>query len=180
MALTFAMPETTLQAEIEARAAAASRMSEEEFRAFYERTSRPVWAYLMRLTGDRHLADDLLQDAYYRFYRAGAVYEGESHRRNSLFRIATNLARDVARRKRRGTDVEIPESLESAPAHSDERTDLQRALAKLNPLHREIVWLAYAQGSSHAEIAEITGVSSKSIKSLLFRARKRLAEILRG
>ena len=59
------------------------RMDEDAFRAFYERTARPVWAYLMRLTGDPHTADDLLQEAYYRFYRAAATHESESHRRNS-------------------------------------------------------------------------------------------------
>ena len=180
MALTIVMPESTTLPIDDRRTAAASRMTEDEFRAFYDRTSRPVWAYLLRLTGDGHLADDLLQETYYRFYRAGAVYEGESHRRNSLFRIATNLARDLARRKKRGTEVEIPETLEAKHAAHDDRTDLQRALAKLKPLHREILWLAYAQGSSHQEIAEITGVSSKSIKSLLFRARRKVAELLRG
>jgi len=180
MAFTIVMPESTTLPLDETKPAAASRMTEDEFRGFYERTSRPVWAYLMRLTGEPHLADDLLQEAYYRFYRADAVYEGESHRRNSLFHIATNLARDTARRQKRGTEVEIPETLESARATHDERTDLQRALAKLKPLQREILWLAYAQGSSHQEIAGITGVSSKSIKSMLFRARRKLAELLHG
>ena len=78
----------------------AELMSEETFRDFYDRTARPVWAYLARITGDPNLADDLLQEAYYRFVRAGATYEDESHRRNSLFRIATNLARDAGRRGR--------------------------------------------------------------------------------
>ena len=180
MALTIVMPDTTLPLDLESKAAAASRMSEEEFRAFYDRTARPVWAYLVRLTGDPNLADDLLQEAYYRFYRAGSVYENESHRRNSLFRIATNLARDSGRRKRRGIDVEVPDELRAIDAKPDERTDLARALQKLKPMQREILWLAYGQGSSHAEIAEIIGVSSKSIKSLLFRARRKLAELLRG
>lgn len=180
MAFTTVMPETTLPLDLEAKAAAASRMSEDEFRAFYDRTARPVWAYLVRITNDPHLADDLLQDAYYRFYRAGAVYENETHRRNSLFRIATNLARDSGRRKRRGIDVEIPEELQAIESRPDERTDLSRALQKLKPMQREILWLAYGQGSSHAEIAEITGMSSKSIKSLLFRARRKLAELLHG
>ena len=180
MAFTIVMPETTTLPVDQTESAAVSRMSEEEFRAFYERTSRPVWAYLMRLTGDAHLSDDLLQDTYYRFYRANAVYEGESHRRNSLFRIATNLARDTARRKKRGTEVEIPEDLQSLQATHDERTDLQRAIGKLKPLQREILWLAYGQGASHEEIAQIVGVSSKSIKSLLFRARRKLSEFLRG
>jgi RNA polymerase sigma-70 factor (ECF subfamily) len=181
MAISALMPETTLPIECESQAGSrAARMDEESFRAFYERTARQVWAYLVRLTGDAHLADDLLQEAFFRFYRAGTHYESESHRRNSIFRIATNLARDHGRRRRRGTDVPLPEDLETAGHSIDTRTDLSRALARLKPLQREILWLAYAQGSSHVEIAEIVGVSSKSIKALLFRARKKLAELLRG
>ena len=75
-------------------------MTEDAFRAFYDRTSRSVWGYLLRLTGDSSMADDLLQEAYYRFLRAGGSFESEAHRRNSLFKIATNLARDAHRRKR--------------------------------------------------------------------------------
>src|SRR5258708_1858081 len=66
-------------------------MDEEAFRAFYDRTARGVWAYLVRVTGDRQMADDLLQEAFYRFLRAGAahdrdMHDSESHRRNSLYR----------------------------------------------------------------------------------------------
>jgi RNA polymerase sigma-70 factor (ECF subfamily) len=176
------MPETTLpDVECQSRSGVATaRMDEETFRAFYDRTARQVWAYLVRLTGDAQLADDLLQESFFRFYRAGTHYESESHRRNSLFRIATNLARDHGRRRRRGVDVPLPDDLETIPDASDARTDLVRALERLKPLQREILWLAYAQGSSHVEIAEIVGVSSKSIKSLLFRARRKLAELLRA
>jgi len=180
MAITALMLETTLPAERSKAKAAPARMDEESFRAFYERTARQVWAYLVRLTGDSHAADDLLQEAFFRFYRAGTHYESESHRRNSLFRIATNLARDHGRRQRRGIDVPLPEDMQSRDARHDQRTDLARALSRLKPLQREILWLAYAQGSSHIEIAEIVGLSSKSIKSLLFRARRKLAELLRA
>jgi len=181
MDITALMPETTLPVECQTQTSAATaRMDEETFRAFYERTARPVWAYLVRITGDSQLADDLLQETYYRFYRAGAAYESESHRRNSLFRIATNLARDSGRKKRRGIDVPLPEDMQSIDMRDEHRMDLSRALERLKPQQREILWLAYAQGSSHAEIAEIVGVSSKSIKSLLFRARRKLAEFLRA
>jgi len=181
MDLTALMPETTLPVELESQTrATTARMDEESFRAFYDRTARPVWAYLTRITGDAQLAEELLQEAFYRFYRAGAAYESESHRRNSLFQIATNLARDSGRRRRRGIDVPLPEDLAGHdPAdRAASRMDLGRAIARLRPLQREILWLAYAQGSSHEEIARITGVSRKSIKSLLFRARRKLAEFL--
>lgn len=186
MAFTLVMRETTLS-DFERRSAGESealvRMDEETFRAFYERTARQVWAYLARITGDRQLADDLLQEAYYRFYRAGAVHESESHRRNSLFRIATNLARDSGRRRRRGHEVPLHDQLEAdgdTAGRAERRTDLARALARLKPLQREMLWLAYAQGSSHDEIAAVVGVSIGSVKSLLFRARRRLAELLLG
>ena len=74
-------------------------MTEEAFRAFYEQTSRPVWAYLARITGDGRLADDLLQEAYYRLLRTRSDFESDDHRRNYLFRIATNLVRDHRRRR---------------------------------------------------------------------------------
>ena len=162
-------------------------MDEEAFRAFYERTSRPVWAYLSRITGDRQLADDLLQEAYYRFYRAGAAHVDEAHRRNSLFRIATNLAHDHRRMLQHRVDRNAAElddesfvSAGNAAARADERTDLGRAMARLQPRQREALWLAYAQGSSHDEIADVIGVSRSNVKSLLHRARRKLAELLRG
>jgi RNA polymerase sigma-70 factor (ECF subfamily) len=166
----------------------ALQMDEDTFRAFYDRTARQVWAYLARITGDRSLADDLLQETYYRFLRAERDFASESHRRNYLFRIATNLAHDRHRRGRGITNVPVPD--ENAPgaladgrdlaAETEQRADLARAMARLKPREREMLWLAYAQGSSHEEIAESLGLRKSSIKILLFRARRRLAAALGG
>jgi RNA polymerase sigma-70 factor (ECF subfamily) len=163
-------------------------MNDEEFRLFYERTSRPLWAYLSRITGDAHNADDVLQEAYYRFYRAGARYENEAHRRNSLFQIATNVVRDAARRRKRYEEVPLEDDAtsESLPASNTpvidrataSKIDLARAMQKLEPAQREMLWLAYAQGASHGEIAEILGLRAISVRTLLLRARRKLASIL--
>lgn len=184
-------------------------MDEAEFCAFYERTSRPLLAYLSRLTRDPHLADDLLQETYYRFYRAGSTYEGEAHRRNALFHIATNLARDAARRAGRWREVALADDVEPAGAarrggarveaggeraqgaarlatapqaenRAVLRTDLERALGKLTPLHRAMLWLAYAQGASHEEIAAVLDVRPGGIGTTLLRARRKLAAVLGG
>ena len=163
-------------------------MDEDAFRAFYDRTARSVWSYLARITGDRALADDLLQESYYRFLRAERRFDSEAHRRNYLFRIATNLAHDRRRRGRHAVSVPVPAENEPGAltdrsdlaADTERRTDLARAMASLKPREREMLWLAYAQGSSHEEIAEALGVRKGSIKILLFRARRRLAAALGG
>src|SRR5690242_10226093 len=64
------------------------------FAAFYERSARPLWAYLARVSGDPALADDLLQESYIRFLAADTPQDGEVAARRYLFRIATNLLRD--------------------------------------------------------------------------------------
>ena len=165
------------------------QMDEDAFRLFYERTARPVWAYLSRMCGDARLADDLLQEAYYRFLRANVSHESDAHRRNYLFRIATNLVRDQRRRPRlaesrpaegeQDVDHADPQSADVANG-AVRRLDLARSMARLKPRERDLLWLAYAQGSSHKEIAETLGLKTASIKLLLFRARRRLAALLRG
>jgi RNA polymerase sigma-70 factor (ECF subfamily) len=162
-------------------------MEEEAFRAFYDRTARRVWAYLVRITGDRQLADDLLQEAFYRFYKLGARHEDERHRRNSIFLIATNLARDASRHRRFAPMVSLTDEDDRERFVVDERegervegrTDLARAMAHLDPKQRELLWLAYAQGASHHEIAETLGLKSQSVRTLLFRARQKLAGLLK-
>src|SRR5580765_752584 len=110
-------------------------MTEDAFRAFYDRTARPVWGYLARLTGDRAMADDLLQETFYRFLRAAGTHESEAHRRNTLFKIATNLARDAHRRRRvlPFFAPELPDvaSPEDAAGAFERTTDVTRALEAL-------------------------------------------------
>jgi len=171
-----------------AEAEASFQMDEEAFRLFYDRTARPVWAYLTRMTGDPRLADDLLQEAYYRFLRARVSHDSDAHRRNYLFRIATNLVRDLRRRPRADDTAleDVSGAADAADPHAADvaaaaarRVDLSRAMTRLKPRERDLLWLAYAQGSSHHEIAETLGLKTSSIKMLLFRARRRLATLLR-
>jgi RNA polymerase sigma-70 factor (ECF subfamily) len=161
-------------------AAAESRMDRDAFAGFYERSARPLWAYLARVSGDPALADDLVQESFVRMLGAATPMDGEVHAKRYLFRIATNLLRDHWRRPKASSIEDLPEGAfasESAGG-TDAQMMLEPRLAKLAPRERQLLWLAHAEGYSHKEIAEIMGLRSPSIRLMLFRARRRMAHLL--
>ncbi len=106
--------------------------------------------------------------------------DGEVAARRYLFRIATNLLRDHWRRPQSPSIDELPEELFAAApvaAQGDSEAMLGRALAQMRPRDRQILWLAHAEGYTHHEIAQITGLASASIRLLLFRARRKIARL---
>ncbi len=158
-------------------------MDSEAFAGFYQRTARSLWAYLARVSGDAALADDLMQESYVRFLTAAYPADGEVAARRYLFRIGTNLLRDHWRRQRTTSIDEIPEERFASHSHAgstEAQAMLGPAFKLLRPRDRQLLWLAYAEGYSHREIAEVTGLASASIRLLLFRARHKAARLLRS
>ncbi len=155
-------------------------MDEARFRLLYQQTARPLRAYLRRSCGDATLADDLLQEAYYRLLRSGFDRDDELECRKYLFRIATNLVRDHFRGRRPQTD-ELPELPVAGGQHDavQLRSDVGSVFTEMTPRDRQLLWLAYVEGASHREIAEALGLREASMRSMLFRARQRMAELLR-
>ena len=162
-------------------------MDEDAFRALYDRTARALWAYLSRITGSPDLADDLLQETYYRFLRArvrlrersapaelALPHCHESRPRRSSARASRRFVRcriEIRRARRRGH--------RSSPS-AERAGRISAARWRLRPRERAMLWLAYAQGSRTRDIAGTLGVKAGSVRLLLFRARRKLAELLRG
>lgn len=160
-----------------------SAQDEAAFQLIYESTARPLWAYLLRVSGRRDVADDLLQETYCRFLRrknrAGESKMNEAETRSYLFRIATNLLRDRWRSGETAQEI----GMEQEPAVEDDpagRIDVKRMMRALKPRARQLLWLAYVEGMSHSEIAEVTGLGAMSIRLLLFRARRSAAAFLQS
>ena len=155
-------------------------MDEREFQIFYAQTCRPLLAYLRRTTRDAALADDLLQETYYRFLKVNPSPADVGARRGYLFRIAANLVHDHFRRLGRLREVQTEaDQAEAKQRDVGLQADLDDALATLDPKDQTRLWLAYVHGSSHREIAAATGVKEASVRPLLLRARRRLAALLR-
>jgi RNA polymerase sigma-70 factor (ECF subfamily) len=151
---------------------------EASFGAFYERTARPLWSYVYRVTGHAADADDIVQDAFCRLLRAD-VRDRDEDRRRYVYRIASNLVIDRWRRSGREPAMEDERALQAiaAAAPADE-PEVARTFAALAPRDRALLWLAYVEEESHAEIAASLGVGTRSVKVLLFRARRRLRSLL--
>lgn len=184
MSWEFAIPSTWAGGAQNAAGTADPAMENEAFAGFYARSARPLWAYLARVSADPALADDLMQESYVRFLCAeGApslATDGEAAARLYLFRIGTNLLRDYWRKPRTASIEEIPEEFFAARGRSDAQILLEPALRQMKPRERQMLWLAHAEGYSHREIAQVMGLSTTSIRLLLFRARRKIAALLRA
>lgn len=157
-------------------------MDEARFETFYRRTAASLWSYLFRLTGDESTADDLLQKTFYRYLRANPALASEDHQRRWVFRTATNLALDHFRETKRDRHrVELGDVNVTAPSAEPRdvlRHDMMKVFGELKPKERALLWLAHVEEADHEDIGDALGVKAKSVKVLLFRARKRLGELL--
>lgn len=155
-------------------------MDESTFERVYQHTAKALWAYLRRVLGSAADADDVLQETYCRFLTAAPAGMDSAATRAYLFTIASRLVVDHWRRgQRRPVTVDADVSQLHGP-EVDRAADLDvaRALETLAPRERALLWLAYVEGSPHRLIAEALGVGEKSVKVLLFRARRKLAAVL--
>jgi RNA polymerase sigma-70 factor, ECF subfamily len=176
--LTLPAPLPTVGAR--AQGGSPQRMDEARFEAFYRRTAASLWSYLFRMTGDSAAADDLLQKAFFRFLRADAAFVSDDHARRWMYRTATNLALDYFRETKR-EQIRDAQALRQDSIATDSRElrhDMMRTFAELKPRERALLWLAHVEEAPHDDISEALGVKSGSVRVLLFRARKKLAELL--
>ncbi len=157
-----------------------SEQSLARFRKLYEQTAQPLWRYLARCLGDSALADDLLQESYVRLLSTEMDHMDDAHVRNCLFRIATNLMRDHWRHAARCATAPLDQAPPLAGGvNMEARTDVTQLLGLLAPRDRQLLWLAYGEGSSHREIAQKVGLREASIRPMLARARERFARLLK-
>lgn len=157
-------------------------MAEAAFCDFHARTAPSLWAYLVHASGDRALADDLVQESFLRLLQSGFNPESEEHRRRYLFRIASNLLTDHRRRSWRTAAAPVDELVMPVAAAAEglaQDRDVGRLLRELPEKERRLLWLAHVEEMEHKEIAGILGLRSGSVRVLLFRARQKLGALLR-
>ena len=155
-------------------------MTEQEFVQLYERAAPALRSYLRLLCRNTALADDLLQDSFVRMLRVEVSGLEEHQLKSYLYKAATSVTMDHFRAMKR--ELEGLGDLQSElqfHVDLDLPQDMSQALRTLKPQQQVLLWLAHVEGFEHREIAPLLGLSEKSVRVLLFRARQQLAAVLK-
>jgi RNA polymerase sigma-70 factor (ECF subfamily) len=155
-------------------------MDNASFRLLYERNAPALRSYLRFSCRDRARADDILQDSFLRLLQRELPPLDERELKSYLYKTAHSVLVDSYRRAERDRHLADRIALEEHPASAEPAIpdDLQRILEILQPRDQQLLWLAYVEGFSHSEIAELIEVNEKSVRVLLLRARGRAAKAL--
>ncbi|HMS02892.1 MAG TPA: RNA polymerase sigma factor [Gemmatimonadaceae bacterium] len=182
-----AMPSgtTSVEAPDEERAdvAAAAAGDRRAFERLYRTHGQRIFALCLRMTADRQVAEELVQDVFVRAWQKLDGFRGDAAFGTWLHRVAVNIV--LSRRKRDGVQrdrtTDDDASLDAAPArpvHVGDRLDLEAAIAALPPGARRIFYLHDVEGYTHEEIGDLLGITSGGSKAQLHRARLLLREAL--
>ena len=148
-----------------------------EFDRVFRSERTVVDRHLVRLTGDRSLAEDLTQEAFSRLYQRMQAEDDEPLRnaRAWLLTVASNLAYNHFRSETRRDAREHAVGMTPDEPDLDVGLDVRRALSKLDARDR-IVLLLRNSGFTYAEIAEATGLAASSVGTTLARAQRRFRD----
>ncbi len=157
-------------------------------KALYARHRIAVYRFALRLTRSESAAEDVLSEVFVDVWRNAAAFAGRSEAQTFLLAMARNKAYSQLR-KRREDQLDEEAAAEIADEADTPETAMQKknkgevlraCLDKLSAAHREVIDLVYYHDKSIEEVAEIVGVPEGTVKTRMFHARKRLAELARA
>jgi RNA polymerase sigma-70 factor, ECF subfamily len=154
--------------------------AEQALSELYDRYSRLVYATGVRLLGDAHLAEDLVQEVFIKVWQTAASFDPSRARFATwLYRVTCNRAVDLDRRRRARPKSAGDARLQTIsggaePEASVDGWDVAHALSRIPEEHRKVLTLAYCEGLSQREISRRTGIPLGTIKSRTTTALKGL------
>jgi RNA polymerase sigma-70 factor, ECF subfamily len=151
------------------------------FGELVERYKHLVYGMVWRLTSDRSRTDDLAQEVFLKVFRGLPYFRGEARLSTWIFRIVSNVcAQDRAQRKTETpTDsVREPGAADAAFAELELRDRLDKAIAQLPENYRLLIAAHYLEGVQYEALAEALDIPIGTVKTHLYRAKRRLRELL--
>ena len=154
--------------------------------ALYLRHKARIYRFVLRLVGDAALAEDIVSDVFLDVWRQADGFKARSRVSTWLLAIARYKALSAQRGRSReqlddGAASAIADPADDAETildHQDRSAIIRQCLSQLSAIHREVLDLVYYHDKSVEEVAEIVGVSSGTVKTRMFYARKRMENLL--
>ena len=151
------------------------------FGELVERYKHLVYGMVWRLTTDRSRTDDLAQDVFLKIYRGLPYFRGEARLSTWIFRIVSNVCAQDQSRKRHevsASPVREPGRDDAAFAELELRDRLDKAIAQLPENYRVLIAAHYLRGVQYEALAEALDMPVGTVKTHLYRAKRRLRELL--
>ena len=157
------------------------------FRVLFTRHNVRIYRFVLRLTGDKSIAEDTISEVFLEVWRHAGRFSMKSQVSTWLLAIARNKALATLRRRSESQlsnedfllTIEDPaDNPEQFLDRQNRSTTLQFCLKQLSPAHREVIDLVYYHEKSVAEVAEIVGIPANTIKTRMHYARSRMAMLL--
>jgi len=150
------------------------------FETLYDRHAPTILGIALKITGDRNLAEDILQETFWRMWRSASTYQSQKEPFLSwLFRIARNFAIE-SRRRLVGSPGHVRMQVENQNRSDLTAEQVQSIAADLSPEQRQVIEMAYFYGMRRQEIMEATGKSLESIDTDARLGLQKLQERLIG
>ena len=145
-----------------------------------------IFRFLLRIVGDKSAAEDLVSEVFLDVWGQAGSFQGRSQVTTWLLAIARNKALSALQRRSNeeldedaAAAIEDPQDNPEVTLQNRQKTEvLLNCLRQLSPAHREIIDLVYYHETSIDEAAEIVGVPPNTVKTRMFCARKRIAELM--
>ena len=153
----------------------------------YGRHNVRVYRFIVRLTGNTTLAEDLVSEVFLDVWRQADGFEAKCQVSTWLLAIARYKALSALRRRSEDqlddvmaeTIEDTADDPETVVYNKDRSTLVQKCLAQLTPAHREVIDLVYYHEKSVDEVAQIVGVPAATVKTRMFYARNKMADLLK-
>jgi RNA polymerase sigma-70 factor, ECF subfamily len=146
-----------------------------------------VFGFVLRLVGDRAVAEEITNEVFFEVWKSAGNYRGSGSVATWIFAIAHHRAVSSLRKAReeRWNDEQAAaladpsDDPEVGAQKTDERVILRRCIDMLSPEHKGIIDLVYYHEMSISEVSEVLGIPEGTVKTRMFHARKRLSELLK-
>jgi RNA polymerase sigma-70 factor (ECF subfamily) len=154
----------------------------------FQRHNVKVYRFVLRLTGNAATAEEIVSEVFLEVWRHAATFQAKCQATTWLLTIARHKAISALRRRGEApldddmaaTIADPCEDAETTLDRKDRSKMIRACLARLSPLHREIIDLVYYHDKSVDEVAGIVGAPKSTVKTRMFYARSHMAKLLRA